>query len=97
MDQFGSIQSHRFLEVVLSVAGFKLYFHSWIHLLYTSLSAMVEANVQIHQGFPFSPLLYVLAQEPFLCRLRVSLILNGIMLPDATTSARYMPTQSSHF
>lgn len=33
---------HCFLEAVLSVAGFKLYFHSWICLLYVSPSTMVE-------------------------------------------------------
>lgn len=45
-------------------------------------------NRPIHQNCPLSPLLYVLALEPFLCRLRVSQVLGRIRLPDATTPAR---------
>ena len=90
---------HRFLEAVLSAAGFGPYFRSWIRLLYASPGALVEVNGvrsksfllsrSIRQGCPLSPLLYVLALEPFLRKLKANPVLRGISLPGATTSARY--------
>ena len=43
----------------------------------------------IRQGCPLLPLLYILALEPFLCKLRANPVLHGLTLPDATTTARY--------
>ncbi|CAE1328699.1 unnamed protein product [Acanthosepion pharaonis] len=90
---------HRFLEAVLSAAGFGADFRSWIRLLYATSGALVEVNGvrsepfvlsrSIRQGCPLSPLLYVLALEPFLRKLKANPVLRGISLPGATTSARY--------
>lgn len=106
-DQFGSVQGlradHHFLEAVLSVD---------LPFVY-SPSAMVKVNGvrskpfimsrYIHQGCPFSPLLYVLALEPFLCWVRGNPVLGAIMLPGANKLASYstytdsvsMPVMSS--
>ncbi|CAE1328542.1 unnamed protein product [Acanthosepion pharaonis] len=90
---------HRFLEAVLSEAGFGADFRSWIRLLYATPGALVELNGvrskpfvlsrSIRQGCPLSPLLYVLALEPFLRKLKANPVLRGISLPGASTSARY--------
>lgn len=60
---------------------------------------MVEVNMvrskhfmlfrAIHQGCPLLPMLYVLALEPFLHKLRVSLVLYGIILSGTTALAIY--------
>ena len=67
---------HAFLEAVLSAAGFGVDFRTWIRLLYASLGVIVEVNGvrsepftltrSIRQGCPLSPMLYILALEPFL-------------------------------
>ncbi|CAE1276092.1 unnamed protein product [Acanthosepion pharaonis] len=90
---------HRFLEAVLSAAGFGPHFRTWIRLLYASPGALVEVNGvrskpfmlsrSFRQGCPLSPLLYALALEPFLRKLKTNPVLRGISLPGATTSARY--------
>ena len=71
-----------FLEAVLFAAGFGLHFRTWICLLYTYLGVMVEVNEvrsepftltrSIRQGFPLSPMLYILALEPFLRKLKAN-------------------------
>ena len=71
---------HRFLATVLETAGFKLEFRKWISMMYHKPQAVVQANRRrsrvfaiersVRQGFPLSPLLYVLALEPLLRRLK---------------------------
>ena len=90
---------HHFLESILSAAGFGQDFRSWIRLLYASPSSMVEVNGimsssfklsrSVRQGCPLSPMLYILALEPFLRKLKANPVLRGITLPGANTSARY--------
>ena len=67
---------HRFLET----AGFKPEFRRWISMMYHNPQAVVQVNGRhsrvfaierlVRQGCPQSPLLYVLALEPLLRRLR---------------------------
>ena len=71
---------HRFLASVLETAGFKPEFRRWISMMYHNPQAVVQVNGRrsrvfaversVRQGCPLSPLLYVLALEPLLCRLR---------------------------
>ena len=70
----------RFLASVLETAGFKPEFRRWISMMYHNPQAVVQVNGKrsgviaiersVRQGFPLSPLLYVLALEPLLRRLR---------------------------
>ena len=82
---------NRFLASVLETAGFKLEFRRWISMMYHNPQAVVQVNGRrsgviaiersVQQGCPLSPLLYVLALEPLLRRLRdegTSLALRGI-------------------
>ena len=72
--------NHRFLASVLETAGFKLEFRKWISLMYHKPQAVVQVNGwhskafanerSVRQGCPLSPLLYDLALEPLLRRLR---------------------------
>ena len=72
--------NHRFLASVLETAGFKPEFRRWISMMYHNPQAVVQVNGKrsrvfaiersVRQGCPLSPLLYVLALEPFLRRLR---------------------------
>ena len=90
---------HAFLEAVLSAAGFGLHFRSWIRLLYASPGIMVEVNGvrsepftltrSIRQGCPLSPMLYILALEPFLRKLKANPALRGLRLPGTSEVARY--------
>ena len=81
---------HRLLAIVLVTAGFQLEFHKWINM-YHSPQAVVQVNGNhseafaiersVRQDYSLSPLLYVLALEPLLRRLRdekVSPALRGI-------------------
>ena len=71
---------HRFLATVLETAGFKPGFRRWISMMYHNPQAVVQVNGRrsgvfaversVRQGCPLSPLLYVLALEPLLRRLR---------------------------
>ena len=71
---------HRFLVTVLETAGFKPEFQRWISMMYHNPQAVVQVNGRrsgtiaiersVRQGCPLSPLLYVLALEPLLRRLR---------------------------
>ena len=71
---------HRFLASVLETAGFKPEFRIWISMMYHNPQAVLQANGRrsgmiaiersVRQGCPLSPLLYVLALEPLLRRLR---------------------------
>ena len=71
---------HRFLVSVLETAGFKPEFHRWMSMMYHNPQAVVQVNGRcagviaiersVRQGWPLSPLLYVLALEPLLRRLR---------------------------
>ena len=71
---------HWFLAAVLETAGFKLEFRKWISILYHNSQAVVQVNGRrsgafaidrsVRQGCPLSPLLYVLALEHLLRRLR---------------------------
>ena len=71
---------HRFLAAVLETAGFQPEFRKWISILYHNPQAVVQVNGRcsgafaiersVRQGCPLSPLLYVLALEPLLRRLR---------------------------
>ena len=83
----------------MSAAGFGLHFRSWIRLPYASPGVMVEVNVvrsepfiltrSIRQGCPLSPMLYILALEPFLRKLKANPSLRGLTLPGASEAARY--------
>ena len=71
---------HQFLETVLETAGFQPEFHRWISMMYHNPQAVVQVNGRrsgvfaiersVRQGCPLSPLLYVLALERLLRRLR---------------------------
>ena len=71
---------HRFLATVLETAGFEPEFRRWISMMYHNPQAVVQVNGRrsgaftiersVRQGCPLSPLLYVLALEPLLRRLR---------------------------
>ena len=83
----------------MSSAGFGVDFRTWIRLLYASPGVMVEVNGvrsepftltrSIRQGCPLSPMLYILALEPFLRRLKANPVLRGLALPGACQVARY--------
>ena len=71
---------HRFLATVLETAGFQPEFRRWISMMYHNPQAVVQVNGRrsrafaiersVRQGCPLSPLLYVLAFEPLLRKLR---------------------------
>ena len=71
---------HRFLASVFENVGFKPEFSRWISIMYHNPQAVVQVNGRrsrvfaiersVRQSCPLSPLLYVLALEPLLRRLR---------------------------
>ena len=91
---------HVFLESVLSSAGFGFHFRTWMRLLYASPGVMVEVNGvrsgpftltrSIRQGCPLSPMLYILALEPFLRKLNANLALRGLTLLGSSEVAWYI-------
>ena len=90
---------YSFLEAVLSAAGFGPHFRSWIRLLYASPEVMVEVNKvrsrpftftrSIRQGCPLLPMLYVLALEPFLRKLKANPVLCDITLSGFSEVVKY--------
>ena len=90
---------HGFLEAALSAAGFGEHFRTWTRHLYTSPVVMVEVNGvssepspltrSIRQGLTLSPLLYIVALEPFLQKLKVKPALRSLTLPGSREVARY--------
>ena len=72
--------NHRYLVSVLETAGFQLEFCRWFSMMYHNSQTVVQVNGRrsrafaiersVWQGCPLSPLLYVLALAPLLCRLR---------------------------
>ena len=82
---------HQSLVTVLETAGFKPEFRRWISMMYHNPQAVVQVNgrssrafaidCSVRQGCLQSPLLYVLALEPLLRRLRdegANLALRGV-------------------
>ena len=71
---------HWFLATILETAGFKPEFRRWISMMYHNPQAVVQVNGRhsrvfaikhsVRQGCTLSPLLYVLALEDLLHRLR---------------------------
>ena len=82
LDQFNAFDrvDHRFLASVLETTGFQPEFRRWFGMMYNNPQAVVQVNGRrsrafaiersVRQGYPLSPLLYVLALKPLLCRLR---------------------------
>ena len=67
---------HRFFATVLETAGFQPEFRRWNCMMYYNPQTVVQVNGRrsikrsVRQSCPLSPLLYVLALEPLLRRLR---------------------------
>ena len=71
---------HRFLVTVLETARFKPEFRKWVSMMYHNPQAVVQVNGRrsrvfaiersVRQRCPLFPLLYVLALEPLLRRIR---------------------------
>ena len=72
--------NHRLLKTVLETAGFKPEFCKWVSMLYHKPQAVLQMNGEssesfalkrsVRQGCTLLPLLYVLALEPLLRKLR---------------------------
>ena len=70
--------------------GFVFFMHppeSW--WWWTWWSKPFTLSQLINRGCPPSPMLYVLAMEPFLRKLMVNSVLRGLKLPGSTISARF--------
>ena len=81
------------LKKIMETSGFELESRKWISMLYHNPQVVVQVNGRclggfaikqsVRQGCPLSPLLYVIALEPLLRRLRdegAHLSLHGILL-----------------
>ena len=76
--------------------GFGDSFIKWIRLLYRNPRSSVTVNGHISpfffpsrgvgQGFPLSPLLYVLSLEVLACNIRASPVIQGITLPGLSSA-----------
>ena len=91
---------HQFLASVLKTAGLQPEFRRWISMIYHNPQAVVQMNGRrsktsaiersVWQGCPLSPLLYVLALEPLLRRLRdegANLALRGVPFAGSLTAS----------
>ena len=93
---------HGFLFRIMSHVGFGSSFIYWVKLLYSGISSAVCINGYtsaaffpsrgVMQGFPLSPLLYVLAIEVLVANLRASRAIPGLRLPHVSLylSSPYM-------
>ena len=86
---------HRFLATVLETTGFEPEFRKWIFMMYHNpqvngmRSGTFAIERSVRQGCPLSPLLYVLALEPLLRRLRdegTNPALRGVPFADPLTA-----------
>ena len=82
---------HSYLHNILKMYGFDDKFLTWIKILYKEISSSVIVNNHIsdsfnitrsvRQGCPLSPLLYVLALEPVLSKIRKDPLILGCPIP----------------
>ena len=82
-----------FLQRILVTFGFGDSFRQWISLFYTNVESAVVTNGWtssffqpsrgVCQGFPLSPLLYVLCIEVLACSITTSPAIEGVPLPGA--------------
>ena len=87
---------HTYLLELLKTYGFSQNFLKWIRILYTDIcsSVLVNGHVSesfnvtrsVRQGCPLSPLLYVLALEPVLVKIRNDEIIQGCPIPGNRTN-----------
>ena len=90
--------SHDYLFNVLNNFGFKQQFISLVKLLYTDIRSSILVNGFITEYFPversvrqgcsLSPLLYILAMEPYAHRIRMCPMIKGIPLPGTAETAK---------
>ena len=85
-----------FLFRVLEKFGFGASFISWVKLLYNNVRSAILVNGYqsnffrrsngVHQGCPFSPLLYVISIEVLVVALRSHPIITGLQCPGLSSS-----------
>ena len=82
--------NHSFLLKVLEKFNFGTYFLQWIKTFYSNVSSCVlnngfttdlfQVRCGIRQGYPLSPLLFILALEVVACRIREDNEIKGILV-----------------
>ena len=87
---------HNYLLDLLKMYGFSQNFLKWIRILYTDIcsSVLVNGHVSesfnvtrsVRQGCPLSPLLYILALEPVLVKIRNDKDIQGCPIPGKRTN-----------